>query len=136
VDVIFPLLGLPKRYHRHATHSLLFAALVVLTGFAAVRLLRFDVAPGVATAWIAALLSHLALDVLTTGPTLGRLGWGIPLFWPFSRRRFHVQRPLLVGDRTESHDLRDTLREMREDLVRIVPPCALVVLFLRLWPSG
>jgi len=136
VDVVTQLLGLNPRYHRNATHSLLFAAMVTAAGLLVIRLLGLTIPTAVGLAWVAALLSHLALDVLTTGPTLGRLGWGIPLFWPFSRQRFHVQRPLLVGDRTESHDLRDTLREMREDLVRIVPPCALVVLFLRLWPSG
>lgn len=134
VDVVFPLLGLSKRYHRNATHSLLFAAVVIAAGLAAIR--AFDLAPtaGLQLAWIAALLSHLLLDVLTTGPTLGRLGWGIPLLWPVSRRRFYVTRPFLVGDRTESHSLADTWREAKEDAVRIVPVAALVVLVTKLVP--
>ena len=136
VDVVFPLLGLNQRYHRNATHSLLFAGVVIAVGLGALRALDLTVGTGIKVAWIAALLSHFLLDVITTGPTLGRLGWGIPLLWPVSRKRFYVSRPFLVGDRTESHTLSDTLREMREDLVRIVPPCALVVLFLRLWPGG
>lgn len=135
VDVVFPLLGLSKRYHRNATHSLLFAALTIAAGLAAVRALDVNLRPGVELAWTAALLSHLLLDVLTTGPTLGRLGWGIPLFWPVSRRRFHVRRPWFVGDRTESHALADTLREMREDLLRIVPPCLALGLLARIWPG-
>lgn len=134
LDVVFPLLGLGKRYHRNATHSLLFAAAVILAGLAMIRSFETALAPGLVLAWIAALLSHLLLDVLTTGPTLGRLGWGIPLLWPVSRRRFYVSRPFLVGDRTESHGIADTLREAREDAVRIVPVGALVVLLARLWP--
>ena len=136
LDVVFPLFGLSKRYHRNATHSLLFAATVIALGFPAIRVLDLEPGLNLELAWIAALLSHLLLDVLTTGPTLGRLGWGIPLFWPASPRRFHVERPLFVGDRTESHTLVDALREMREDLTRIVPPCAAVVLLARFWPIG
>jgi membrane-bound metal-dependent hydrolase YbcI (DUF457 family) len=132
VDVVTQLLGLNKRFHRNATHSLLFAALVIAAGLPVMRALGVPVSNPVAFAWVAALLSHLALDVLTTGPTLGALGWGIPLLWPFSRKRFYVRRPLLVGDRTESHDLRDTLREMREDLIRLVPPCVVVTVLARL----
>jgi len=134
LDVVFPLLGLSKRYHRNATHSLLFAAVVITTGLAVVGALDVEPGPGVEIAWIAALLSHYLLDVATTGPTLGRLGWGIPLFWPVSGRRFYVSRPFLVSDRTESHNLADTLREAREDAVRIVPVAAVVVLVARLLP--
>lgn len=132
VDVAFPLLGLSRRYHRNGTHSLLFAGAAIVTALGTLRLLDLAPPPAVQFAWIAALLSHLLLDVLTTGPTLGRLGWGIPLFWPVSTRRFHVPRPFLVGDRSESHTLADTLREMREDLVRLVPPFAAVILLARL----
>jgi len=132
VDVAFPLLGLSKRYHRNGTHSLFFAAIVIATGLAVIRVLDLGPRPSLELAWIAALLSHLLLDVLTTGPTLGRLGWGIPLLWPLSRRRFHVRRPVFVGDRTESHTLADTLREMREELVGIVPLCAAMILLARL----
>jgi membrane-bound metal-dependent hydrolase YbcI (DUF457 family) len=84
-------------------------------------------------AWIVALLSHYALDVATTGPTLGRLGWGVPLLWPLSRRRFYASRPLLVPDRAKSQGLGDMLREVWEDTMRIVPVCALVVIVGELW---
>lgn len=134
VDVAFPLLGLSKRYHRNATHSLLFAGVVITAGLAVIRLLHLEPAAGLEFAWIAALLSHLLLDVITTGPTLGRLGWGIPLLWPVSSKRFYLTRPFLVGDRTESHSLADTWREAKEDAVRIVPLAALLVLVVRLWP--
>ena len=136
LDVAFPLLGLPKRWHRNATHSLLFAAVVIGGGLAALSALSLRPGFEVELAWIAALVSHLVLDVVTTGPTLGKLGWGIPLLWPFSTRRFHARRPLLVGDRTESHTIWDTLREMREDTLTIVPPCAVVILVTRFWPGS
>lgn len=134
VDVAFQIMGY-KRLHRNATHSLPFAALVVATGIGAMRALGAMPAAGVLWAWVAALLSHYLLDVITTGPTLGRLGWGIPLLWPFSRRRFWAARPFLVGDRNESETYHDTLREMREDLVRLVPVCLVVILLARVWPA-
>ncbi len=134
VDVIFQLLGFQgPSYHRNATHSLLTCAGVILAGVGAIHWLELPVAGAVLLAWIAAYLSHPLLDVVTTGPTLGRLGWGIPLFWPLSRRRFFVSRPFLVSDRSESHSLRDTLRDAREDAVRILPYAALVVLLAELW---
>jgi membrane-bound metal-dependent hydrolase YbcI (DUF457 family) len=135
VDVVFQLLG-HKRLHRNATHSLPFAALVIAAGLALMGALRVTPGPGLWGAWVAALLSHDLLDVITTGPTLGRIGWGIPLLWPLSRKRFWVRHPFLVGDRTESETYHDTLREMREDAVRLVPPCAAVFLLARAWPWG
>jgi membrane-bound metal-dependent hydrolase YbcI (DUF457 family) len=131
-DAALPLLGFSERLHRNATHSLLFAATVIAVGLWLVHRLAPQ-PPFVLGAWTAALLSHYALDVITTGPTLGRLGWGIPLLWPLSRRRFYVNRPLFVGDRDKSHGLGDLLREAWEDSLRIVPFCALVLVAGELW---
>ena len=131
-DVVLPLLGLSERLHRNATHSLLFAAAVIGLAFWAIPRAAPE-PPAVVWAWTAALLSHYVLDVVTTGPTLGRMGWGVPLLWPISRRRFYVSRPLLVPDRNESQGLRDLLREAWEDAVRLVPPCALIVIVGELW---
>jgi membrane-bound metal-dependent hydrolase YbcI (DUF457 family) len=131
-DVVLPLAGLSERFHRNVTHSLLFGATVAGAGLAVFHV----VAPqprGLLLAWVAALLSHFLLDVATTGPTLGQLGWGIPLLWPFSRRRFYMNRPLLVGDRPKSQGLGDLLRELGQDVVRIVPVCAAVVVVGELW---
>jgi membrane-bound metal-dependent hydrolase YbcI (DUF457 family) len=47
-------------------------------------------------AWTAALLSHLVLDILSTGPVLGRQGHGIPLFWPLTHRRWFVREPIFL----------------------------------------
>lgn len=136
VDVAFPLLGLSKRLHRNATHSLLFGAAVTALGAGALRALGLTPGAGVLWAWIAALASHYLLDVITTGPTLGALGWGIPLLWPLSPKRFWVRHPFMVGDRTESNTYHDTLREMGADTVRLVPACVAVILVARLWPGG
>lgn len=132
LDVALPLLGFPKRLHRNATHSLLFVTAVILLGVAVIRWLGLHPPAGMLLAWVAALITHPLLDVVTSGPAVGRAGWGIPLLWPFSRRRFYLRRPLLVSDRPESHTLRDLLGEAREDALRIVPVCALVVLVTRL----
>ncbi len=131
-DVALPLLGFSERLHRNATHSLLFAAAVIGLGLWAIHRVAPQ-PPAVLLAWTVALLSHYVLDVVTTGPTLGGLGWGVPLLWPVSRRRFYVSRPLFVPDRAQSRGLGDTLREAWEDTVRIVPLCALVVIVGELW---
>jgi membrane-bound metal-dependent hydrolase YbcI (DUF457 family) len=132
LDVVFPLVGLSERLHRNATHSLVFGATVIVMGLAVIRAIGPQPA-GLVVAWVAALLSHFVLDVVTTGPTLGRLGWGIPLLWPFSARRFYANRPLFVGDRDKSHGMGDMLRELGEDALRIVPVCALVMIVGELW---
>lgn len=131
-DIALPLAGFSERFHRNATHSLLFAAAVIGLGLWLVHRLAPQ-PPAVLWVWTVALLSHYALDVVTTGPTLGKLGWGVPLLWPFSRRRSYVTRPLFVGDRDKSHGLGDLLREAWEDSLRIVPVCALVVVVAELW---
>jgi membrane-bound metal-dependent hydrolase YbcI (DUF457 family) len=131
-DVVLPLMGFSERLHRNATHSLLFAVAVIGAGVWGIP--RLAPQPtALVLAWIVALLSHYALDVATTGPTLGRLGWGVPLLWPLSRRRFYASRPLLVPDRAKSQGLGDMLREVWEDTMRIVPVCALVVIVGELW---
>ena len=131
-DVALPLAGFSERLHRNATHSLLFAAALIALGW----WLTHGAAPqppGLVLAWAAALLSHYLLDVVTTGPTLGKLGWGVPLLWPLSRRRFYASRPLFVRDRGKSNGLGDLLREAWEDVLRIVPVCALIVVVGELW---
>lgn len=135
-DVALTALGFPKRFHRSVTHSLAFVLAVIVAGVALQRLSGFQVVTGFNLAWIAALVSHPFLDVLTSGPTIGRLGWGIPLFWPFSGQRYWVSRPLFVGDRGESNRLVDTLREMAEDTRWIAPWCLLVILITRLLPAS
>lgn len=122
------------KYHRNHTHSLAFVVVVLLVGWAAHVGLGAPLEPGLLLAWGAALATHPLLDVITTGPRVGRLGYGIPLFWPFSRRRFYVTRPILVGDRAESESWRDTMREMREEIATFGLLGVIVVTLIRLMP--
>jgi membrane-bound metal-dependent hydrolase YbcI (DUF457 family) len=121
------------KYHRNATHSLLVIGVVLALAILALRATGTAIPGGVLLAWAAALISHPLLDVATSGPTLGRIGWGIPLFWPVSRVRYFSRRPFLVGDRPESVHLTDTLREMGADLIRFGPVCLAVILLGRVF---
>jgi membrane-bound metal-dependent hydrolase YbcI (DUF457 family) len=129
---IFGLKG--PRYHRNATHSLAFIALVIAVALAAHVRFGHPAEVGVLLAWSAALATHPFLDVITTGPTVARLGYGIPLFWPISRRRYFVQRPVLVGDRSESQSWQDTMREMREEVATFGLLGVVVLALVRLFP--
>ncbi len=95
LDWIGVILGLPThRVHRRGTHSLL-----VLGGLSAgaawawsrVRA-RDDLL--LLAAWVVALLSHPVLDLLTTSPGAAARGYGIPLFWPVSDRRWAVPQSM------------------------------------------
>jgi membrane-bound metal-dependent hydrolase YbcI (DUF457 family) len=132
LDVVFSLLGFRGRYHRNWSHSFPFIGAQIVLIFIVARQFFPGLGTGVLLAWAAALLSHPLLDVITTGPTLGKGGWGIPLWWPLSRRRFFVTWPVL-GDRNEGLSIADTIREMREEALRVVPVCAVVVLVVLLW---
>jgi membrane-bound metal-dependent hydrolase YbcI (DUF457 family) len=132
LDVVFPLFGFSKRFHRAGSHSLLLIGIFLILAWVLTDKLGVRVDRGTLLAWSAALLSHPFFDVITTGPKLGALGWGIPLYWPISSRRFWVTWPIL-GDRDEGLTVRDQLREMGEDLVRVVPVCAVTILVTLLW---
>ena len=133
LDVVAPLLGLPRRWHRGPSHSLITVLVLIALGWLLLGWLNVEPRFLTWLVWSSALLSHLFLDVVTTGPTLARLNWGIPIFWPVSQRRYSVERPWLVGDREESNTVRDTVREMGVDLVRIVPVCGVVIFVARMW---
>jgi membrane-bound metal-dependent hydrolase YbcI (DUF457 family) len=95
VDVLPSLWGVPyQRVHRQATHSFLILAPLVALCWVAVHALEVPADWRFMAAWTAALASHLVLDLLCTGPVLGMQGHGIPLFWPLSRRRWSVSRPM------------------------------------------
>jgi membrane-bound metal-dependent hydrolase YbcI (DUF457 family) len=96
LDLVPSLWGVPyRRTHRQASHSILVLAPLVALAFAVAHALDGPPDWRLMAAWTAALLSHLVLDVLCTGPVLGRLGHGIPLFWPLTRRRWFVRQPMV-----------------------------------------
>lgn len=107
--------------HRGFTHSLLFA---LGLGLAAAGLtfrhfrVRFWPLLGLL---FAAAASHGVLDALTTG------GFGIPFFWPFSDRRFGPYGPIHVADIAfELPDPR-TSRAVRDELLYVWLPSAVLV---------
>lgn len=129
LDMIAVLLGFKgPKYHRNATHSLFVLAAVVAAGWWAIDAAGWPVAAGVRWAWAAALFSHPLLDVVTTGPDIIARGFGIPLFWPFSRHRYSVARPIMETLEVETvESVGDVLRGMAPELTRLVPLAALVV---------
>ncbi len=96
LDLLPSLWGVPShRVHRQASHSIPILALLAATSWLAVRAFGLPADWRLLAAWTAALASHLLLDILCTGPLLGRSGHGIPLWWPLSRRRWYVRQPVL-----------------------------------------
>lgn len=96
LDLVACLWGLPyQRVHRQATHSLPVLASLVIASWGALQVLQLPVDWRLIVAWAAALMSHLVLDVLCTGPVLGGRNHGVPFLWPFTSRRWYVRRPLL-----------------------------------------
>ncbi|OGC00387.1 MAG: hypothetical protein A3G35_02555 [candidate division NC10 bacterium RIFCSPLOWO2_12_FULL_66_18] len=95
LDLLPSLWGVPyRRVHRRATHSLLILAPLVGVAWAAVSALDLSMDWRLMLAWTSALMSHLVLDILCTGPGLRQGGHGIPLFWPLASRRWCVSRPM------------------------------------------
>ena len=83
LDIVLEWVGLRgPRYHRNASHSLLVIGALSLVVWAGLNFLPVELDPRVALAWLVALISHPALDVLTTGPELGARGYGIGVLWP------------------------------------------------------
>lgn len=95
LDLLPSLWGVPYwRVHRRASHSLPVLVILAALAWGAVNVLDLNVGWRLMLAWTAALMSHLVLDILCTGPALGQIASGIPLFWPFSSRRWCVPRPM------------------------------------------
>jgi membrane-bound metal-dependent hydrolase YbcI (DUF457 family) len=96
LDLMACLWGRPyQRVHRQATHSLPVLASLVAASWWTLQTLQSPVDIRLVVAWTAALMSHLLLDILCTGPVLGSLNHGIPLLWPLTRRRWYVRQPML-----------------------------------------
>ncbi len=96
LDMIAYVLGYRSpKYHRNATHSLLVMAAMVAVGWLVLQALPVTLEAGVAWAWVAAFFSHPFLDIVTTGPSTAARGYGIPLFWPLSTKRFYTTSPIM-----------------------------------------
>ncbi len=129
LDLGLVLLGLKgPRFHRSFSHSLLLLSALIGAMWFVVAGIP-SIGSGVFGAWAAALLSHPLLDVATTGPQGAARGYGIPLFWPLSRKRWYLQRPLLETAKFEAcRSVRDVWDGVRPEVVRIVPVALAVLL--------
>jgi inner membrane protein len=93
-DVAARIFGIPHTHdfgHRGATHTILFALIVGLTGAAAAQRLRSG--PWLAFLFLSlSTLSHAFTDMVTNG------GKGLMLLWPLSGERFaSLWRPVEVS---------------------------------------
>jgi membrane-bound metal-dependent hydrolase YbcI (DUF457 family) len=131
LDVTLAAFGLKgPRFHRNMSHALPVIGMVVVGSWLALSRTPGLVAPSVFWAWCGALVSHPLLDVITTGPKLRARGYGIPLFWPLSRTRWYLPRPLLeTADFAACRSVRDVWEGIRPEVLRI-GPVALAVLAL------
>jgi membrane-bound metal-dependent hydrolase YbcI (DUF457 family) len=130
LDIILVLLGLDsRRFHRSGAHSLVVIAAGALALWGLGRWLPVSLDGRVLVAWLAALISHPLLDVITTGPGTAARGYGIALLWPLSRRRWFLERPVLDQDTdwVACRTARDVWVGLRPEVVRLALPCAAVI---------
>jgi membrane-bound metal-dependent hydrolase YbcI (DUF457 family) len=131
LDLAVAVFGLKgPRFHRNASHALPVIALGLGGAWLALVGGPNLVAPEVFWVWCSALVSHPLLDVLTTGPIGAGRGYGIPLWWPLSRRRWFLQRPVLeTADFGACRSARDVWEGIRPEIYRL-GPVALAVFVL------
>ena len=79
-------------------------------------------------AWAIALLSHPFVDTLTTTIQPGRANVGIPLFWPFSARRYYLPRPLARPPSMASYTSATLLRDLLPELALFGTTCLSLIL--------
>ncbi len=117
------------RVHRQATHSLLVLLPVSALCWAGISAFGFPVDWRVGAGWLAALLSHLVLDILCTGPLLGAR-CGIPLFWPLTAHRWYVPRSVIPETNLlEARSSREIIRAGIHEVLRL-GPAAFALIFL------
>jgi len=133
LDMLLVASGLDlEKAHRSWSHSLV--ALAGLVG--AVYWLVPGVGSldgGILLAWLAAVVSHPLVDVVTTGPEMAGRGFGIPLFWPLSKRRFFVPRPIVeTEDLDKCRSAGEVWRCLRPEVIRFSPlvPVALLLILV------
>jgi len=129
LDFLGVLLGYPQdRVHRQGTHALPVLGLVAgLTLWAARELVSW-LDTRTVWAWALALLSHPFVDALTTTIEPARANVGIPLFWPFSTRRYYLPRPLARPPTLASYTSASLLRDLLPELALFGTTCLSLVL--------
>jgi membrane-bound metal-dependent hydrolase YbcI (DUF457 family) len=136
LDLIACLCGLSyQRVHRQATHSLPVLASLAASSWWTLQALQVPVDWRLLVAWTAALMSHLLLDIVCTGPILGGLNHGIPLLWPLTVRRWYVRRPMFPEvNLLESPSPGMIARTCLQELLHLGPAGALLIVLGHLLP--
>jgi membrane-bound metal-dependent hydrolase YbcI (DUF457 family) len=134
LDLLPSLWGVPYwRVHRQASHSILVLASLVVLLWAASGRLPLSVGGPQLAAWGAALASHVFLDILCTGPALGKRDHGIPLLWPLSARRWYVRRPIVPDmDLLENPTPAAIARACLWELLHLCPAAGAMILLAQL----
>jgi len=129
LDVFLRFVGKDgPRYHRNASHSFLTLVALWITVVGISFGLDLNLGWGLLFAWLAALLTHPMLDYLTTGTELGKVGYGIALWWPASRTRYFSKRVRLARNRGETRRSWDYVPQALEEIIRLGPFAAGAVL--------
>jgi membrane-bound metal-dependent hydrolase YbcI (DUF457 family) len=136
LDLMVCLLGLPyQRVHRQASHSLPVLASLAAFSWWTLQALQVPVDWRLMVAWTAALMSHLLLDIVCTGPVLGGLNHGIPLLWPLTVRRWYVRQPMLPEVNLLENPSPGTIaRTCLQEMLHLGPAGALLIVLGRLLP--
>jgi membrane-bound metal-dependent hydrolase YbcI (DUF457 family) len=129
LDLVLEWLGFKgPRYHRNGSHSLVLVGVLAAAVWIAVRQLAIPLDDRVVLAWAVALASHPVLDVVTTGPTLGKRGYGIGILWPLHGKRWYSRRPVIdqITDWGACRSMREVWNGLWPEVALLGPVCVLV----------
>ncbi len=93
IPALFGRLDLANRFHRHLTHTLLFAVILSAVAFGVLKLLRTPHGGRRTMIVFSCMASHILLDLLGKDfrPPLG-----IPFLWPFTQRSFKIPVEIFI----------------------------------------
>lgn len=121
----------PERTHRGPSHSLLVLGILVLAALGVSWRFGNLGHPDLVLVWSVALLSHPVVDLMATGPQDSRDGFGLPLFWPLSPRRWYLRHPWIRPPSLEQYKTGAFLRLLLPELFTFGPACIGLILLGR-----
>ena len=132
LDIFGTAFGLIRRQtHRGPTHSLLVLGLLALAALGLTSCLGGALWFERVLVWSVVLLSHPIVDTLATGPQAARNGFGLPLFWPLTSRRWYLRRPLVRPPSLEQYGTRAIWRLLLPEFCTLGPVCVGLILLGR-----
>lgn len=117
------------KYHRNASHSIVVLGAGIIATWWVLKIFFNTEHFGLFWAGSVSLLTHPVLDVLTTGPKLAQRGYGIGIFWPLSRRRFSVSRPMVRTPELDTcNSVSEVIVELKPEVIKLGPPALVILL--------